>query len=86
MVSKCANLACGARFRYLREGRLFNFELNRLASAGPYLVGEKKSSRNVEHFWLCHQCAATMTLVVGLRGEVEVVTLNRSQFHRAAAS
>jgi hypothetical protein len=47
MVSKCANPECGKPLHYLRDGKVFLFELK---SAG-------RSPRRVEHFWLCGDCS-----------------------------
>jgi hypothetical protein len=62
MVSHCANPACGAPLRYLRDGRLFQFEVRprdaRGASTEPL-----KPPRTVSHFWLCGQCSSKLTLV-----------------------
>lgn len=62
MVGECANPDCGAPFRYLRDGRLFAFELSGRSSS----EAEKGTAdhRCVEHFWLCGQCASTLTLVL----------------------
>jgi hypothetical protein len=49
MVTKCANPACVARFRYLSKGRLFRLE-----------VEYDKD----EYFWLCSDCASKMVLKV----------------------
>jgi hypothetical protein len=65
MISKCANPACSARFLYLHEGKLFRFEREakqdkeRLLGFDPTV---RKHSNDVEFFWLCEQCSATMTL------------------------
>lgn len=58
MLSKCANPACSARFRYLRQGRIFNLEVKKLSSHGDGQV-----SHRFEHFWLCDCCAAVMEVV-----------------------
>jgi hypothetical protein len=58
MLSKCANPACSARFRYLRQGRIFNLEVTILSSDGDGNVRPK-----IEHFWLCDRCAAVMKVV-----------------------
>jgi len=58
MLSKCANPACSARFRYLRRGRIFNLEVKTLSTHGGGHVGYK-----IEHFWLCNSCAAVMKVV-----------------------
>lgn len=65
MISKCANPACSASFRYLHEGKLYQFERKKneeirfLQEVDP---GARKSSGGIEFFWLCDDCAATMTL------------------------
>jgi hypothetical protein len=58
MLSKCANPACSARFRYLRQGRIFNMEVG-----APPSNGEREASHKVEHFWLCDNCSAVMEVV-----------------------
>jgi len=58
MLSKCANPACSARFRYLRQGRIFNLEVNKLSPSGD---GELR--HRFEHFWLCGPCAAVLEVV-----------------------
>ncbi|HET7440021.1 MAG TPA: hypothetical protein VFJ47_01870 [Terriglobales bacterium] len=68
MVSRCANPACAAPFRYLHEGRLFQIErrLDRTAadhSEFPDDPGSKRPASQVEFFWLCKNCSLTMTLV-----------------------
>ena len=65
MISKCANPACSALFRYLHEGRLFPIEcpggpeMNASAHDGEF-VG---APHIVRYFWLCSTCCRTMTLV-----------------------
>jgi hypothetical protein len=58
MLSKCANAACSARFRYLHQGRIFNLEVSSLSSNNSGQVGCK-----IEHFWLCDSCATVMKVV-----------------------
>ncbi len=82
MLSTCANPTCRAPFQYLREGRLFKFEL----ASGPELVGSRKFPRKIEHFWLCGQCAGKMTLALQDQTHVIVVPRRDYQFRRAAAS
>ena len=55
MLAKCANPACGAHFRYLHEGRIFNF---------PFSENGIPGVSRVEHFWLCGKCAACLTVVM----------------------
>ena len=79
MVSRCANPQCAVPLRYLRDGRIFQFEV-RPVSGASFTAPEngasaKKPSRAVSHFWLCGQCASTMTLTFDeLRG-VTVIPL-----------
>jgi hypothetical protein len=54
MLAKCLNPLCTAPFRYLRQGRMFNLEI---------VVPDGKARRR-EHFWLCEQCAAALTVVL----------------------
>jgi hypothetical protein len=66
VISKCANPKCSAVFRYLHEGKLFEFEvrsLDDLSLEARSVNGHAKPSQEVECFWLCDSCASTMTLV-----------------------
>ena len=58
MLSKCANPVCSARFRSLRQGRIFNLETRTLSSGE---LGQW--NYKVEHFWLCDSCAQAMEVV-----------------------
>jgi hypothetical protein len=61
MVSKCANPACDRAFRYLADGRLFHIDVRghpELARKRPDL----KRSEDIEHFWLCGDCARQFTV------------------------
>jgi hypothetical protein len=61
MVSKCANPACTASFRYFHNGQLFRLE-TRAARDPIDDNGMKKSERRLEFYWLCEDCARKMTL------------------------
>jgi hypothetical protein len=66
MVSKCANPKCRAVFRYLHEGKLFEFEvrtIDELSGEEPGPEDHETLTRDLECFWLCASCALTMTLV-----------------------
>jgi hypothetical protein len=45
----------------LREGKLYQIEIETGVQGGIHLLG-KKPARKVEHFWLCGPCSAQMTL------------------------
>jgi hypothetical protein len=89
MLSKCANPACDTPFQYLREGKLFQFDLDApalrasAAQAEPW-VENKKPAQRIERFWLCGRCAVTMTIAYERRRGPVVVPLKH--LHRAAAS
>jgi hypothetical protein len=59
MLAKCANPACDAPFRYLHEGKLFRLD----RGAGPPALSGHMP-RQLQYFWLCEQCARTMTLEI----------------------
>ncbi len=67
MLSQCANSRCSKPFLRLREGKLFLVETNRLTKPGqsvsPPFVRARQQQRQVEHYWLCDDCAAEWTLV-----------------------
>jgi hypothetical protein len=81
MLSKCANPACAVPFRYLRDGRLYQID----TADGPRAVTDGKPSQRFEYFWLCGQCAASMTLAFQRGKGVIMVPLPR-EGERAAAS
>jgi hypothetical protein len=66
MIKECANPACSVPLRYLRDGRLFQFEVRSRSSA-------RKVCRQVAHFWLCGQCSRALTLVFDPLSGVQVV-------------
>jgi hypothetical protein len=57
MVSNCANPNCGKPLHYLREGRIYVFDV----PVGTDDVNGKRT-RRLEHFWLCGTCAQTMVV------------------------
>jgi hypothetical protein len=68
MVSNCANKRCGKPLHYLRDGRIYIFDL----SVGASSPGEKRQ-RHLEHYWLCGTCAGTLMLVQDSRGSIQVL-------------
>lgn len=67
MLSKCANPSCSSQFLYLHRGKLFRMEIDawngQAQDSSPDFAG-KKAPRRLEYFWLCEECAATMTVVI----------------------
>lgn len=51
MVNHCANPQCCKPLHYLREGRVYVFDVTRPAGNGERTV------RRMEHFWLCGACS-----------------------------
>ncbi|MGA3091012.1 MAG: hypothetical protein ABSD75_20590 [Terriglobales bacterium] len=74
MLSKCANPACSATFRYLGEGKLYLID-SRAALAQHRLPAELKyagKSCTYEYLWLCTSCCQHMTIQIDLDLEVKV--------------
>ncbi len=65
MVSKCANPACSATFRYMHEGRLFHLVV------GPRSPEPEKEAP-FERFWLCDECSRKLTVVARPEGVLVV--------------
>ena len=68
MLDKCANPACSAAFRRLRDGRVFVTEVEadrRSGANGP--------PRQLQYFWLCNSCCRTMTVIAEKGKRVQVV-------------
>jgi hypothetical protein len=78
MLSKCANPACSNPFLYLHNGKLFRMDV----SAGAEAPEGRKAPSRVEFFWLCIDCAASMTL--NYRYGVGVVATSVNRPRRAA--
>ena len=63
MVNHCSNPQCAKPLHYLREGRIFVFDVP-VQSVG----GEGKRTRRIEHYWLCGACLQTMLLEQSTEG------------------
>lgn len=67
MLSQCANSQCSKPFLRLRDGKLFLVETERLPkpgqASGPPFVRARQQQRQVEHYWLCDECAKLWTLI-----------------------
>jgi len=78
MLSKCANPSCSNPFLYLREGKLFRFEMVRPANGNGNGQGPddtQKLLHRLEYFWLCDSCASQMTIVRSEGGDVRTMPL-----------
>ena len=78
MLSKCLNSQCSATFQYLGQGRLFRVDFadarKHRALAGKETVSSIRSKAcPIEHFWLCNDCSATLTIELSEVGEVRLV-------------
>jgi hypothetical protein len=82
MLSHCANLQCHKPFLRLREGKLFLVETDRLAKPGepsvPPFVRARQQQRQVEHYWLCDECAMQWTLIFDRERGVALAPLRRA--------
>ena len=56
MVDHCANPKCAKPLHYLREGRIFVFDVDGKQDASG------KRTRRLEHYWLCGPCAQMFVL------------------------
>jgi hypothetical protein len=82
MVSKCANPNCSAPFRYLHAGKLFRVDtsagVDRSVATGAN-ESQKKPLHRVVFYWLCEDCAATMTLIFDKENGVSVCPRAKGQ-------
>jgi len=78
MVDKCANSKCPQELRYLRDGKLFVFEVG-----GGRSVYGHALTRRLEHFWLCSACATRFTLKLGSRG-IQLVPHSTAELARSS--
>lgn len=73
MLEKCLNPTCSAKFRTLREGRLFVKEI----TDGSESNGKRRPNQHA-YFWLCGPCSRTLTVVVDQREGVRAIPLPAS--------
>ena len=89
MLSKCSNPGCFAQFRYFHQGRLFRWETAGVTGDSNPSFGTdpeiKAPARRIEYFWLCADCAASMTLAFDRSVGVVVHPLGVQAVKRAAA-
>jgi hypothetical protein len=90
MVSKCLNPHCSAILHHMSQGRLFRVDFTeagkKSAPMGKVVVASiRNKSCPIEHFWLCEDCAKSMTIALGDAGEIHLVSLQSSALKPSAA-
>ncbi len=70
MVSHCFNPKCRKPLLYLREGKIYVFELR-----DPAALPSKRGSlaRRLEHFWLCGPCSEAFRMEKAGDNSVRVI-------------
>jgi hypothetical protein len=74
MVNQCANPKCGKPLHYLREGRIFVFDLPDSLVPVPAPGGH---ARRLQHFWLCGPCSETLVMVQNSEMQIQVAVKPR---------
>jgi hypothetical protein len=67
MLAYCANPSCYTPLHSFAEGRLFQFEVVSISVAANDDTSEpfdEKPERQTAQFWLCGNCASSMTLTL----------------------
>lgn len=79
MLARCVNEGCKRPLYSFSEGRLFQFEVVSISLAAsdegsaPF---DEKPQRDTAHFWLCGQCASSMSLVLEPARGLKLVSLS----------
>ncbi len=79
MVNNCANPKCSKPLHYLRDGRVFVFEV-----ASARLGPDGKRERHLEHYWLCGDCAPSM--IVDHDAEFGITVRNKASLPSRTAA
>jgi uncharacterized protein YcsI (UPF0317 family) len=74
MINHCANPSCGKPLHYLREGRIFIFDLPDPNVSEPAPGGR---ARRLQHFWLCGTCSES--LVMEQTGDMQIQVAVKSR-------
>ncbi len=82
MISHCANDECGKPLHYLREGRIFVFDM----PDARIETMNGKSANRLGHYWLCGSCAKSFTLRQNLVYGVELFAIETGDSHVAITS
>jgi hypothetical protein len=84
MITKCANPGCSNHFLYMNDGKVFRFELRCATDGDASFTNQKKTARRIEFFWLCSNCAASMTVTYQQESGVGVQRLDMKYRANAA--
>ena len=76
MLSKCANPLCPNEFHYFGEGKVFEIPRDRLTSIAS---GHDKKRTRTEHYWLCSNCFATLTIAMDSAHNIIVIPRRREE-------
>ncbi len=79
MVNNCANPHCNKPLHYLRDGRIFVFDVQ-----GDGIEGDGKRSRHMEHYWLCGDCSPTLVLERHVTEGIKIVPRGKVRGSREA--
>jgi hypothetical protein len=85
MLHKCANPVCQNAFRKLTQGKLFLVETGESGLAAPQAEWKGANHRRIEHYWLCDQCAPSLTLAYERGRGVVAVPLTLSLLKKPAS-
>ena len=80
MIGHCANNECAKPLHYLRDGRIFVFEM-------PDVSVETMNGRpanRLSYHWLCGDCAKAFTLRQNLVYGVELCSIKSGESHVTA--
>jgi hypothetical protein len=91
VLAKCANPACGAKFRYLTVGKLFVVECRNSGPGDGSAPGPELAKRfdRLRYFWLCQVCSQVTTIQTSSGGGIRLapvlgVDVNEQQGPRVA--
>ena|SRR5579863_6083772 len=79
---RCANESCNLPLPSLSEGRLFQFEVISISLAAKdemIAAFDEKPRRETVHFWLCGNCASTLTLILEPARGLKLVPIQKGQ-------
>jgi len=85
MVGKCANPDCSSRLHYLRDGKLFKFEIRNPTGPCrdvPVAICRNRPARANVFFWLCQDCCSRLSVSFEPRTGVRIVPLRHSRERR----